>query len=80
MIDRLTILFITLFCIGASFFIGYQFGKDTEKWAMEHFKESLQVTLRTHGNMLDVEKSDPSIRVIINGWVITGSWSLEIKK
>lgn len=43
-------------------------------------KHSLQVSLHLHGNTLDVEKSHSDIRVIIDGKVLVGTGSIEMKK
>jgi|GEM_PF-5564625 len=78
--NKFTVLLVTLFAITASFFVGFAFGKEQVMSEIQKLKESLQVSLSFHGNILDVEKSTPDIRVIVNGESITGSGSVEIKK
>ena len=78
--NKLTLLLITLFCITSSFFVGYYFGKNLSLQEIEDMKQSLQVSLRLHGNTLDVEKSHSDIRVIIDGKELSSSGSIELKK
>lgn len=78
--NKLTLLLITLFCITCSFFAGYYFGKSLSAQEIEDMKRSLQVSLHRHGNTLDVEKSHSDIRVMVDGKVLSGTGSIEIKK
>jgi len=78
--NKFTLLLLTLFCISSSFFIGYYFGRSLSSQEIENFKNSLQISLRLHGNTLDVEKSHSNIRVIIDGKVLSGTGSIELKK
>ncbi|MDD2916333.1 MAG: hypothetical protein PHH70_00615 [Candidatus Gracilibacteria bacterium] len=78
--NKLTLLLITLFCISCSFFVGYYFGRSLSNQEIEKMKQSLQVSLRLHGNALDVEKSHSEIRVVIDGKELLGTGSIEIKK
>lgn len=77
---RFTFLLVSLFCITASFFVGIYFGKDQLVQEIATFKHSLQVSIQSHGNILDVEKSNPDIRVIVNGSLLDGSGSVEMKR
>jgi hypothetical protein len=78
--NKLTLLLITLFFISCSFFVGYCFGRSLSGQELENLKNSLQVSLRLHGNILDVEKSHSNIRVIIDGKILAGTGSVEMKK
>lgn len=78
--NKFTILLVTLFAITGSFFVGFAFGKEQMMTEIQKLRQSLQISLSFHGNILDVEKSTPDIRVIVNGEVITGSGSIEVKK
>lgn len=78
--NKLTLLLITLFCISSSFFVGYYFGKSLSSQEIENFRNSLQISLRLHGNTIDVEKSHPEIRVVVDGKVLLGTGSIELKK
>lgn len=78
--NKLTLLLITLFCITCSFFIGHYFGKSLSIQEIKDMKQSLQVSLHLHGNILDVEKSHSDIRVVIDGKVLSGTGSIELKK
>ena len=78
--NRLLILFVTIFSIITSFFVGYYFGNALNTSGIEKIKKSLQVSVRTHGNIIDIEKSIPDIKVIINGEILSGTGGIEIKK
>ncbi len=78
--NKITLLFVTLFCIACSFFIGYYFWKSTSDEEIAQIVSSLQVSLRRHGNTLDVEKSHSHIRVIVDGEVLSGTGKIELKK
>ncbi|NCP76669.1 hypothetical protein GW819_01015 [Candidatus Gracilibacteria bacterium] len=78
--NKFTLLLLTLFCITSSFFVGYYFGKSLSSQEIDELKNSLQISLRLHGNTLDVEKSHSEIRVIIDGKILSGTGSIELKK
>lgn len=80
MFDRFVLLLVSLFCIAASFFVGLYFGRDTIDQELSDLRKDLQVSLQVHGNIIEVEKSDPSIRVLINGKIVTNSGSFSVPK
>ncbi|MDD5377072.1 MAG: hypothetical protein PHH16_03060 [Candidatus Gracilibacteria bacterium] len=78
--NKFSLLLVTLFCIACSFFVGYYFGKSLSSQEIEDMKRSLQVSLHLHGNTLDIEKSRSDIRVVIDGKILSGTGSVELKK
>ncbi|MDD2892214.1 MAG: hypothetical protein PHQ95_04565 [Candidatus Gracilibacteria bacterium] len=78
--NKTSLLLVTLFCISCSFFVGYYFGRNLSVQEMGDFKNSLQVSLRLHGNTLDVEKSHSDIRVIVDGKELMGTGNIEMRK
>ncbi|HBB26943.1 TPA: hypothetical protein DCZ36_00410 [Candidatus Gracilibacteria bacterium] len=80
LMNKITLLLVTLFCITSSFFVGYYFGKSLSSQEIKNIEQALQVSLHLHGNTLDVEKSRSDIRVIIDGKELLGTGSIELKK
>ena len=80
MFERITLLFISLFCILSAFFLGLYFGKNTTMDDLEQWKLHNQVSLQIHGNIIDIERTEPSIRLIVNGKILTNSGNFTIPK
>lgn len=71
--SRLFLLFISLASIIASFFTGYYFAESRNTESSQSTNKNLQVSVDIKKEVVNIEKTDPNIRVIVNGNTIEGT-------